>query len=98
MDKKVYLTILYDYYGNLLSDKNKEYFENYYFSNLSLAEISENLKVSRNAIHKQLKLIENKLLNYEDKLNLYKKDQEILKLTAKIKDKNLKQSIEELIL
>ena len=82
MEERDLLIILYDYYENLLSDKQKEYFSLYYFDNLSLSEISENLSVSRNAIHKSLKSIENLLLDYEDKLKIYfktKKIEEIIK-------------------
>ena len=57
MDERNNLIILYDYYGGLLSDKQKEYFEQYYFENLSLSEMAENLNISRNAIHKVLKNI-----------------------------------------
>ena len=73
----VEITILYDYYGELLTDKQKMYFEDYYFSNLSLQEIAENNNVSRNAIHNSLKDIINKLKYYEDKLKLYEKGKEI---------------------
>ena len=66
MQERLYLIDLYDYYGELLTDKQKIYFEDYYFNNLSLAEISENYDISRNAIHKQLKEVETKLLNYEE--------------------------------
>ena len=60
MDKEIYLSSLYDYYSPLLTDKQKDYFEDYYFNNLSLAEIAENNDTSRNAIHKQIKDTENK--------------------------------------
>ena len=46
MDKRNYLIILYDFYGELLNDKQKECFEDYYFNNLSLGEISENMKIN----------------------------------------------------
>ena len=97
MKKEIYLTILYDYYGGLLSPKNREYFENYYFLNLSLSEIAENLNVSRNAIHKQLKLIEEKLYEYETILKLYEKDLKIKEIINKTKDKEIKEALEELI-
>ena len=77
MEERDLLIILYDYYENLLSDKQKEYFSLYYFDNLSLSEISENLSVSRNAIHKSLKNIEVLLLEYEDKLKIYDKTKKI---------------------
>ena len=55
MKERIYLNNLYDIYGELLDSKKKEYFEMYYFDNLSLQEISDNLGVSRNAIFKQIK-------------------------------------------
>ena len=66
MEDREYLIILYDYYGELLSDIQKEYFELYYFDNLSLSEISENDGKSRNAIHKCIKSCSSKLYEYED--------------------------------
>lgn len=74
MDNQVLLSILYDYYGELLTDKQQNYFKDYYFDNLTLSEISENYNISRNAIHKSLKEIEEKLLYYEEKLKLYEKN------------------------
>ena len=96
MKKEVYINILYDYYGNLLTEKQRLYFEDYYFNNLSLGEISNNYGVSRNAIHKQLRNIEKKLDYYETKLNLYKKALEIKKIIIN-KDKSIYEKIEKLI-
>ena len=93
----VEITILYDYYGELLTDKQKMYFEDYYFNNLSLTEISENYSVSRNAIHKSLKDTETKLLLYESKLHLNEKANKIKIVIEKIDDKRIKEQIEELI-
>ena len=89
MDDRVYLTILYDYYSELLTDKQKSYFEDYYFNNFSLSEISENENISRNAIHKQLKETVMKLENYEKRLKLYQKRKDIEKLLENLDD-NLK--------
>lgn len=96
MDKTLYLINLYDYYEGLLTDKQKEYFKNYYFENLSLAEISENKGISRNAIHKVIKETENKLNNYENILNLYSKSLQIKKIIKDFND-DIKEKIEELI-
>ncbi len=97
MTKEIYLTILFDYYGELLTEKQKTYFKYYYFDNLSLSEIAENLSISRNAIHKQLKLIEEKLESLEEKLNLYKKDEELKKIIKNIKDENIKLELQKLL-
>lgn len=97
MDKKLYLINLYDYYGSLLTEKQRSYFENYYFNDYSLAEIAENDNVSRNAVHGQLKIVEEKLNEYEDNLNLYKNGIKIKKLLSKINEKEIREKIEELI-
>lgn len=96
MDKEIYLSALYDYYSPLLTDKQKNYFEDYYFNNYSLAEIAENNNTSRNAIHKQVKETENKLLDYEDKLKLYRRASEIEEIIKDL-DEEIKEQIEELI-
>lgn len=91
MKERIYLCNLYDIYGELLDSKKKEYFEMYYFDNLSLQEISDNLGVSRNAIFKQIKNAEAKLLLYEEKLELFKKkevlDEVIENTSGSIKEK-----------
>lgn len=70
MKEYLYLIDLYSYYGELLTKKQQEYFEDYYYNNLSLAEISENNNVSRSAVGKALKDITNKLKYYESILKL----------------------------
>lgn len=96
MDNRIYLSNLYDYYKPLFTDKQRYYFEDYYFNNLTLAEIAENNNVSRNAIHKQVKEVEEKLLNYEEKLKLYQKGKMIEKILEKV-DKGIKEEIKDLI-
>ena len=63
-----YLIDLYDIYGSLLTDKQQQYFEGYYFNNLSYGEIAKEYKISRNAIYHQLQLIEKKLIFTDSKL------------------------------
>lgn len=70
MEERVYIILLYDYYGKLLTDKQQKYFEDYYFDNLTMDEIAENDNVSKNAVSKQLIGIKEKLNYYEDTLKL----------------------------
>jgi len=97
MEKRDYFIILYDFYSSLFNDKQKEYFEDYYFNNLSLAEISENIGISRNAIHKSIKLTEEKLLFYEKNLALYEKNVMLNEIIGKVKDKYLREELERLL-
>ena len=54
MENKLYLTELYDYYKELLTEKERVYFEEYYFEDLTQEEIAENYEVSKNAVSKTL--------------------------------------------
>ena len=97
MDNRDNLIILYDYYGELLSEDNRKYFEDYYFDNLSLGEIAENNSISRNAIHKHIKNAIEKLEFYEEKLKLYEKDKKLNALIDNIKDEKIKSTVNNLL-
>ena len=96
MDKTIYLINLYDYYGELLTEKQREYFKDYYFNNYSLSEISENKRISRNAIHKTIKDTEDKLIHYEKTLREYEKAKKIRKIIKDI-DEESRKKIEDLL-
>ncbi len=96
MERLVYLNNLYDLYGDLLTSKQKKYFEDYYFNNLSYGEISEKYNISRNAVFKQLKIIEEKLENFEEKLNLLYKKNKINDILNKVEDTKIKSVLKNL--
>lgn len=75
IDKKAYYAILFEYYKELLTDKQIETFICYYNEDYSLAEIAEEFNISRNAVWDTLKKVVILLKYYEDKLKLYSKDQ-----------------------
>ena len=97
MEELVHYTLLYDIYGNLLTDKQKEYFEDYYFKNLSLSELASKYNISRNAIHKQIKETIKRLENYEDKLKLAKKNEMLENIIKKTSDEEIKRKLQEVI-
>ena len=97
MDKRDYFIILYDFYSSLFTERQREYFEDYYFNNLSLSEISENIGISRNAVHKSIKLVEKKLFFYEESLSLYKKNMKLNEIIEKVNDKDIKEELERLL-
>lgn len=97
MDEINNLILLYDFYGELLSDSQKNYFEDYYFNNLSLGEISDNLNVSRNAVHKQIKVACSKLYDFESKLKLIEKNNKLKEIKELITDEKLKNELEKII-
>ena len=65
MDDILQLTLLYDFYGELLTEKQKQVYELHYQNDLSLTEIGEELSISRQAVRDQLKRTEKILLDYE---------------------------------
>ena len=94
MEEREYLINLYEYYGKLLTEKQQKYFEDYYYDNLTMEEISINDSVSKNAVSKQLLIIKDKLSYYEDILKLYYNSSNIRKI---IKDNRIIDLIEEYI-
>lgn len=97
MEDVIYYNELYDLYSKLLTDKQREYFEDYYFMNLSFSELAEKYSVSRNAIFKQLKITKEKLEEFEAKLELKKKREKLIEIADLIDDKKIKEELEELI-
>ena len=65
---------LFDAYGCLLTEKQQKCLELYFCDDLSLAEIADELEVSRQAIHDLIKRVEHTLERYESKLALLARD------------------------
>lgn len=74
MEKNVQIGILLDIYGKLLTEKQRKLLEDYYNSDLSLSEIAENENITRQAVRDNLKKGENNLFEYEQKLEIMKKN------------------------
>lgn len=96
MEKMLYLNFLFDIYKDLLTEKQQKYFMDYYFNNLSLAEIADKYSVSRNAIFNQLKIIEDKLYDYEKKLKIYEKKSKINDIIELIDNKEIQRQLKSL--
>ena len=84
LEKKVKLCELFDYYGKLLTQKQQEIFELYYLQDLSLYEIAEELKISRQGARDAIVKAENLLVDFEKKCGFAQKSnfakQQLLKL------------------
>ncbi len=73
MDKVIWVTLLYDFYGQLLTERQQRFIELYFGYDLSLGEIAEEYNVTRQAVHDTLKRAEKILNDYEQKLGLVEK-------------------------
>ncbi|MBR2520914.1 MAG: hypothetical protein IKE62_01865, partial [Oscillospiraceae bacterium] len=71
MDDNVRLAVLYDIYGGILTQKQREIFELYYNDDLSLGEISENLGISRQGVRDSLVHASAALTQAEEQLRFY---------------------------
>ena len=76
LEKRAYLVLLFDFYGGLLTEKQCLMFDLYYQWDLSLGEIAEQQKISRQAVYDIIKRSEKALEEYEEKLGLVKKFQD----------------------
>ena len=73
------MILLYDYYGDLLTDRQKECFELRYYQDLSLGEIGEELGISRQGVHDNLSRAEALLKNMEEKTGCVSRDRALRK-------------------
>ncbi|NLZ73936.1 MAG: YlxM family DNA-binding protein [Bacteroidales bacterium] len=82
----VELSVLFDFYGELLKDHNKQVFEDYILNDLSLGEIAEEKGISRQGVFDIIKRCSKQLKDYEVKLNLVKKFELTKSKVNQIKD------------
>ena len=64
------MTMLFDFYGELLTDRQKEFFDLYYNEDLSLAEIAENYGISRQGVRDVIVRAESVMTEVEDRTGL----------------------------
>lgn len=67
------MTMLYDFYGELLTERQQEFFDLYYNEDLSLAEIAENYGISRQGVRDVIVRAEGIMTEMEDKTGIIKR-------------------------
>ena len=73
LDERIYLSLLYDFYGPLLKAKQREMFEMHIIEDYGYSEIAEELDISRQAVHEAVNKAKKQLAEYEDKLHLVRR-------------------------
>lgn len=104
MSKDLNVALLLDFYGEMLTDKQRDVIELYYDEDLSLSEIAETSKITRQGVRDSIKRGEQTLYDLEEKLGLVKKFleisgifDEINLLSADIYDESKKYSYSDMI-
>ena len=77
MAKNLEISFLLDFYGNMLTEKQRDVVELYYNEDLSLAEIAAHSGITRQGVRDSVKRAEAQLLEYESKLHLAEKFRKI---------------------
>ncbi|MFD0049278.1 putative DNA-binding protein [Actinomycetes bacterium NPDC127524] len=85
LEKTTRVNYLFDFYQSLLTEKQKSYMSLYYLDDYSLGEIAEEYEISRQAVYDNIKRTEAMLEEYEAKLLLFQKFQELNEWIAELK-------------
>ncbi len=84
MDDALEMTLLFDYYGELLTEKQRACLDMRYNQDLSLGEIAQELGVSRQGVYDNLSRAEAMLRNMEEKTGFVRRDEKVRKAAGKI--------------
>lgn len=95
LDEIVQQSILYDFYGDLLSDHKKQIFEDYVLNDLSLSEIAAEQGISRQGVYDIVKRCTQELKEYEEKLMLVQRFQSMKDKLGEIKEIAVKASADK---
>lgn len=101
MEKNIHISMLLEIYGKLLTEKQYDVIDLYYNQNLSLSEIAEEEDITRQGVRKNLVDAENKLFDYEIKLQILKQKLErneiIEELLKETEDVSFKEKLQKLL-
>lgn len=101
MEKFVEQSLLYDFYGELLTERQKRVFEDVVLNDYSLSEVAADLEISRQGVHDMIKRCNTILDGYESKLHLVEKFLHIKEKVNEIhdltEDKKVKQLAHDIL-
>ena len=104
MEQIVKQTLLYDFYGELLTEHQRQIYEDVVFGDLSLSEAADDYGISRQGVHDLLKRCNKLLEGYEEKLHLLekflenqKKAEEIHRLSTRYLEEKDEECIRQIL-
>lgn len=86
MEKFVEQTLLYDFYGELLTERQQQVYESVILEDYSLSEVAEDLGISRQGVHDMIRRCNHTLEDYESRLHLVEKFLSIRRQVQKIRE------------
>ena len=96
MEKFVEQTFLFDFYGELLTERQRQVYTSVVFEDYSLSEVAEELGISRQGVHDMIRRCNRTLEEYEEKLHLVDKFLNIRKQVKRIHQIAEESGIEEI--
>lgn len=104
MEKFVEQTLLYDFYGELLTERQQQVYESVVLEDFSLSEVAEELGISRQGVHDMIRRCNHTLEEYEKKLHLVEKFlcikkqvQRISQIAEKYQDREITEIFKEIL-
>ena len=104
MEKFVEQTLLYDFYGELLTERQQQVYESVVLEDFSLSEVAEELGISRQGVHDMIRRCNHTLEEYEKKLQLVEKFlcikkqvQRISQIAEKYQDREITEISKEIL-
>lgn len=97
MEKIVEQGLLYDFYGELLTEHQRQIYEDAVFNDMSLGEIAQDAGISRQGVHDLIKRCDKTLMEYENKLQLMKRFEMIREKLQQIEQISENEEIRKLV-
>ena len=96
MDERVRQSLLFDFYGELLTPRQKQIFEEVVMNDLSLGEAAEEFGISRQGIHDMVRRCTASMNSYESKLHLVETFLKIRRKAEEIKELSAQEEVRQL--
>lgn len=105
MEKIIERNLLFDFYGDLLTERQRSIYQDAVYGDLSLSELADDYGITRQGIHDQIKRCDKALEEYEAKLHLIERFEKIKQYSKELKSKvdatddvEMKNTVNEYIL
>ena len=96
MEKIVEQGLLYDFYGELLTEHQRRIYADVVFNDMSLSEIAEEQGISRQGVHDLIRRCDKTLLSYENRLHLIEKFEKVKRTVEQIEAVSSEESVRSL--